>query len=394
MSDKDEISMRRISAFAPVPSVSVVLTPRRRAAIAVLVTWPLAYLWVDFTLTTVKGIVYHLRDTPPWPYCGGNAGWVSVTNSCSTYSPGLAVFELVIALGLAVAVAVLLGRWVMQPVRGLAETLGRFGPASLALRMPVAGGPRDETALLGAALNSVLDRLAEGYEAQRRFAATASHELRTPLATQRALIEISLAGSLTAEQLELLSRQLLATNERNEQLIDGLLTLAETDRGLVTTAPVPLDEVVPAAAEQFRAAAVAADVTLSVEAAPVTVVGERPLVERLVANLVTNAVKYNEPGGSVWVRVDGDGALTVENTGPVVPAELVNGLFEPFRRLSGERLVHSGGVGLGLTIVRSIAAAHDATVVAEPRPDGGLRITVRFPRPVVRATAAPRVSVG
>src|SRR5690348_12400665 len=106
------------------------------------------------------------------------------------------------------------------------------------------------------------------------ISATASHELRTPLATQRALIEVSLSGSLTPEQLELLSRQLLATNERNEQLIDGLLTLAETDRGLVTTAPVPLDEVVPAAAEQFRAAAVAADVTLSVEAAPVTVMGE------------------------------------------------------------------------------------------------------------------------
>jgi signal transduction histidine kinase len=304
------------------------------------------------------------------------------------------VVELLLALGLAVLVAVLLARWVLHPVRELAETVDRFGPASLALRMPVDGGPRDETAQLGASLNAVLDRLAEGYEAQRRFAATASHELRTPLATQRALIEVSLAGSLTAEQLELLSRQLLATNERNEQLIDGLLTLAETDRGLVTTAPVPLDEVVPAAAEQFRAAAIAADVTLCVDAAPVTVMGERPLVERLVANLVTNAVKYNEPGGSVWVQVDDTGALTVENTGPVVPAELVSGLFEPFRRLSGERLVHSGGVGLGLTIVRSIAAAHDATVTADARPDGGLRITVRFPRRAARASSPERLGVG
>jgi signal transduction histidine kinase len=164
----------------------------------------------------------------------------------------------------------------------------------------------------------------------------------------------------------------------------------------VTTAPLALDELVPAAAEQFRPAAVERDVTLSVEAAPVTVLGERPLVERLVANLVTNAVKYNEPGGSVWVRVDESGALTVENTGPVVPAEQVNGLFEPFRRLSGERLVHSGGVGLGLTIVRSIAAAHDATVAAEARPDGGLRIVVRFPqrRRVGRVAEAPRISVG
>jgi signal transduction histidine kinase len=391
--------MRRISAFPAVASMSVVLTPRRRAAVAVLVTWPLAYFWVDFTTTTAKGLIYYLRDTLPWPYCGG--GWISVTNSCATYSPGLAVVELLFALAVAVAVAVLLARWVLHPVRVLAETVGRFGPASLALRLPVDGGPQDETGRLAAELNAVLDRLAEGYEAQRRFAATASHELRTPLATQRALIEVSLSGSLTAEQLELLSRQLLATNERNEQLVDGLLTLAETDRGLVTTAALALDEVVPAAAEPFRAAAVERDVTLSVEAAPVTVVGERPLVERLVANLVGNAVKYNEPGGSVRVRVDDGGALTVENTGPVVPPELVNGLFEPFRRLSGERLAHSGGVGLGLTIVRSIAAAHDATVTAEARPDGGLRITVRFPRrtPAGRPARAadpsvPRISVG
>jgi signal transduction histidine kinase len=391
--------MRRSRAFPAVASPGVWLTPRRRAAVAVLVTWPLAYFWVDFTTTTVKGFIYFLRDTPPYPYCAG--GWISVTNSCAAYSPGLAIVELLVALALAVVVAVALARWVLLPVRSLAETVDRFGPASLALRLPVDGGPRDETGHLGASLNAVLDRLAEGYEAQRRFAATASHELRTPLATQRALIEVSLAGSLTAEQLELLSRQLLATNERNEQLIDGLLTLAETDRGVVTTAPLALDELVPAAAEPFRAAAVAADVTLSVATAPTTVVGERPLVERLIANLVGNAVKYNEPGGSVWVRVDDDGALTVENTGPVVPPELVNGLFEPFRRLSGERLVHSGGVGLGLTIVRSIAAAHDATVTAEARPDGGLRVTVRFPRRAsagrpVRAAdpSPPRISVG
>ncbi|MGY1806347.1 sensor histidine kinase [Blastococcus sp. SYSU D00669] len=390
--------MRRIPVQSAVASPGVWLTPRRRAAVAVLVTWPLAYFWVDFTVTTVKGLVYHLRGTPPWPYCSG--GWVSVTNGCASYSPGLAVVELLVALAVAVVVAVALARWVMHPVRVLAESVGRFGPASLALRLPVGGGPGDETGQLGASLNAVLDRLAEGYEAQRRFAATASHELRTPLATQRALIEVSLSGSLTPEQLELLSRQLLATNERNEQLVDGLLTLAETDRGLMTSGPVPLDELVPAAAEQFRAAAVAADVTLSVEAAPVTVVGERPLVERLVANLVGNAVKYNEPGGSLWVRVDDEGVLSVENTGPVVPAEQVNGLFEPFRRLSGERLAHSGGVGLGLTIVRSIAAAHDAVVAAEARPGGGLRVAVRFPRAsagrVARAAdpAVPRISVG
>jgi signal transduction histidine kinase len=265
----------------------------------------------------------------------------------------------------------------VRPVRDIAETVRSFGPASLGVRLQ-ATGPRDEIRQLSDEIDAMLGRLAEGYEAQRRFAANASHELRTPLATQRALIEVSLASALTSDQLELLSRQLLATNERNERLVEGLLALAETERGLVAHTPVRLDAIVAEVVEGWRPAAEQANVQLHTELAPATVDGEAPLLERLVTNLLQNAVKYNAPGGWVRTSVDPAGVLRVSNSGPNVPPEQVSALFEPFRRLSGERLDHGGGVGLGLTIARSIVAAHGGYIDARAEPEGGLTVEVHL----------------
>ena len=153
----------------------------------------------------------------------------------------------------------------------------------------------------------MLDRVAEGYEAQRRFAANASHELRTPLATQRALIEVSLGAALGPEQLELLTRQLLATNERNEALIEGLLTLAETERGVISAGRQRLDVIAADAVDLYRPAATRAHVRLETQLKPIEIVGELPLLERLAGNLVHNAIKYNVPDGHVSVSVEPPG---------------------------------------------------------------------------------------
>jgi signal transduction histidine kinase len=226
-----------------------------------------------------------------------------------------------------------------------------------------------------------MDRIAAGYEGQRRFAANASHELRTPLAVQRTLIEVGMAQPLSADQIQLLTRQLLQTNERNEQLIEGLLVLSESDQGLVSRTPQRLDLIAQAvvAAHQDRAAR--ADVELHVRLEPRTVPGEQVLLERLVTNLVQNAIKYNTPGGTVEVTVGGSPSLSVTNTGPVVGPEAVPRLFEPFRRLSADRMDHGGGSGLGLTIARSIAQAHDGTICAAAQATGGLRVDVVLPGP-------------
>jgi signal transduction histidine kinase len=350
-------------------------TPRRRFVIALLLTWPVGLLYFYWSLINGFNIVRYYRSDG---FVDCSSEW-TLTNGCgSSYSVALAWFELLIATALMIAFGFMLGRWVLRPVGQIADTVGQLGPTSLGLRMQ-AKGPHDETRRLADAIDSMLDRVAEGYEAQRRFAANASHELRTPLATQRALIEVSLGSALTTEQLDLLSRQLLATNERNERLIEGLLVLAETERGLMANTPQRLDLIAAAIVETMRPAADEQGVRIDAELAPTNVAGEQPLLDRLVTNLLQNAIKYNGPDGWVRVQVASSGRLSVANSGPRVAPEQVPGLFEPFRRASGDRLDHGGGVGLGLTIARSVVAAHRGTIAAEANPDGGLTVVVTLP---------------
>jgi signal transduction histidine kinase len=338
------------------------VTIRRRAVIALLVAFPVGWMYIDIGWPLVVSLLDYTRtgrDRGIGCFGSGLSDIVEQYNGCDSYGGyhfGFAIVELLFGTALAVVIVYGLARFVTAPLREVTRSIEQLGPTNLGLRLRRTGPAGDETRRLADTIDGMLDRVSEGYEAQRRFAANASHELRTPLATQRALIEISLASALTAEQLDLLSRQLLATNERNEKLVDG------TD-----------------AVETLRPSAKERELELTVETSPSTVLGEAPLLERLVTNLVQNAIKYNHPGGSVAVDVAPGGRLTVVNTGPEVPPEAVGGLFEPFRRLSGERLDHGGGVGLGLTIARSIVAAHDGVIEARANPGGGLVVEVTLP---------------
>jgi signal transduction histidine kinase len=369
------------------------LTLRRRAFVAVLVSVPLGYLYLFLFLHLVTDLARQSRDD--YVVCStATLGSLDRLNGCGpglSFHAGYVWLELAVVTAIALAIGYGLARWVTWPVGQIADHVTRFGPTSLGLRLR-SNGPRDETRRLSDEIDAMLDRLADGYEAQRRFASNASHELRTPLATQRALIEVSLSSALTPEQLELLSRQLLATNERCERLIDGLLTLAETERGLITSAPLRLDHIVGETVELLRSAAMERKVHVNADVEPVVVIGELPLLERLANNLIFNAIKYNHPDGTVTVTVAGDGVFSVANSGPVVAPEQVGGLFEPFRRANGERLDHGGGVGLGLTIARSIVAAHGAPIEAHANPNGGLTVTVRLPPSDQEAVAPHRLA--
>ena len=315
--------------------------------------------------------------------CGGSLfNAATVFSGCgngSSFSAGIVWGELIVIVVVASGIGYALARWVSAPLRTIATQIDQFGPNSLGVRLRATGSAADEATRLAYAVDAMLDRVAEGYEAQRRFAANASHELRTPLATQRALIEVSLAAALTPEQLDLLSRQLLATNERNEALIDGLLVLAETENGLLHTRAESLDRLARAVVETLRPPAERRGLAVTMNAVPVLVAGEAPLLERLITNLVQNAIKYNADGGRIDIGVDADGTLIVANTGPRVAPEQVARLFDPFRRASGDRLDHGGGAGLGLTIVRSIVTAHHGTIDARANPEGGLTVAVHLP---------------
>ncbi|SCE71824.1 sensor histidine kinase [Micromonospora mirobrigensis] len=315
-----------------------------------------------------------------WGWARQFCGLPSIGAVCDPARPFVPLVQLLFEplVLLAAGVAVWAGaRWCLRPVRDLADPIANLGPQNLGYR--IRRGGRDELARLARAIDDMMDRVTAGYEGQRRFAANASHELRTPLAVQRTLIEVGMARSLTGEQLDLLTAQLLATNERNERLIEGLLTLSESDQGLRSSTPQRLDEVVAGVLAAYADRVAEAGVTVQSRLLPRIVPGERVLLERLVGNLVENAIKYNRPGGRLVVAVDGDPALTVTNSGQAVPGEAVAGLFEPFRRLARDRTNQGDGAGLGLAIARSITQAHGGLIAARPGEDGGLRVDVHLP---------------
>ncbi|AZK95325.1 MULTISPECIES: sensor histidine kinase [Streptomyces] len=283
--------------------------------------------------------------------------------------------------------AVAVGWWtagrVLRPVHEMTAKARRLSARTLHERIGPDDGPDDELKELGETLDALLGRLERAFDSQRRFIANASHELRTPLATQRTAIQVGLDASSSPEELTATKQVLLDSNRRSERLIEGLLMLARGERGLENCEDVDLAEVVTEEAARHDVRAEVRNVRIRGRSVRHPVVrGNRPLLAQLVRNLVANAVAYNVPDGTVDVVVSG-GAVTVTNTGPVIPAADVPALFEPFRRGEGrDRL--GPGAGLGLSIVRSIAEAHGGTVTARPGPAGGLAVTVSLP---VRASA-------
>ncbi|MCO8277702.1 HAMP domain-containing histidine kinase [Actinoplanes sp. TRM 88003] len=344
------------------------LRARLTIALAAAVTW-----------VFVADFIYHQL---PWHWPGYYPCYDDVDGMACRITRKIPIDNLVqygVVLAATSVFVPLLIWWVLVPVRRVLPVIAQVGPQNLGHRIRPGRG-RDEMNRLGRALDTMMDGIAAGYEGQRSFAANASHELRTPLALQRTLIEVGMAEPLTPEQSALLASQLLETNSRNERLIEGLLVLSQADQGLASSTPHRLDRIADDVVTAHTRAAQDADIKIKTELRPYEVRGDGVLLERLIRNLVHNAIKYNRPGGSVVVVVSpADGALTVQNTGPLVPAEDVTRLFEPFTRLATGRIDHSGGSGLGLAIARSIVRAHGGTITATAPADGGLHIRVDLP---------------
>jgi signal transduction histidine kinase len=284
-----------------------------------------------------------------------------------------------IALAIMAAASIGLG-WlvagrVLQPLRTITTAARRISASNLHQRLAL-DGPDDELTDLGKTFNGLLARLERSFDAQRQFVANASHELRTPLARQRTLVEVALRDpDATVGSLQRAMRRVLATGEEQERLIEALLTLARSQRGLDRREPLDLGAVTGAAVSATEAEARDRGVRVNASLGAAPALGDQRLAGRLAANLVDNAVRHNVPGG--WVEVvtgirSGRSVLSVSNTGPVIPLEQVERLFQPFGRLAAARLGRDG-LGLGLSIVTAIAAAHDADLRARPLPAGGSR---------------------
>ncbi|MCX4407405.1 sensor histidine kinase [Streptomyces sp. NPDC059837] len=271
---------------------------------------------------------------------------------------------------------------VLSPLGRITRTARAVAGSDLSRRIEL-DGPDDELKELADTFDDMLERLQRAFTAQQRFVGNASHELRTPLAINRTLLEVHLSDPGAPVELQQLGKTLLATNERSEQLVEGLLLLARSDNQIVERKPVDLAEVATQAVDQVHGEAAAKGVKIRGERAAAVVQGNGVLLERIALNLVQNAVRYNVPEDG-WVEVTtlvqhGHAVLVVSNTGPVVPAYEIDNLFEPFRRLRTERTGSDKGVGLGLSIARSVARAHGGHIAAEPREGGGLVMRVTLP---------------
>ncbi|MDK9496565.1 ATP-binding protein [Streptomyces katrae] len=332
-----------------------------------------------------------------------------VTQNLSDAAARAALQELtlvsLVALALFAVLSVWLAWWmagrVLRPVAVITETARRLSGENLHERIGLQGPP-GELKRLADTFDGMLDRIQDLVGAQRRFAANAAHELRTPLAVQRAAAEIGLAGEPEPAKVARIRERLIAVADSSEHLVESLLLLAVSEEGLESSRPVDLAALtaaelaaavpsgeppagVPLPAPGARAGSepVPAALTVVRDLAPLTVTGDATLLGHLVRNLLANAVRHNRPGGRVRVATSADGVLAVSNTGPLIGPGDVPRLLEPFRRRAERRHTAGEGAGLGLSIVASIARAHGARLLAEanPEPDGGLTVSVRFPAP-------------
>jgi signal transduction histidine kinase len=218
-------------------------------------------------------------------------------------------------------------------------------------------------------------------EADRCFIACAAHELRGEITFQLALAEATLADpNADTAALREMGEGVVAACERQERLLEALLTLSRSECGHLRRDPVDLAGITRQVLQAHELSELDSVVTLE----PAVASGDPTLLERLAANVVSNAIRHNIPQGRIEVatRTDaGRALLSVANTGPLIPAGELTRLFQPFERLGSQPQACADGIGLGLTIVQSIADAHDTTVAAHARAGGGLEIEVRFPEP-------------
>jgi signal transduction histidine kinase len=268
---------------------------------------------------------------------------------------------------------------VLRPVRAITETARRASDQHLGERLALTGA-QDELKELADTFDDMLERLDLSFAAQRRFVANASHELRTPLTVMRTAIDVALAKpNRTTGQLEDMAARVRRSIDQAEHMIEALLVLAISDQGVTSSELLDLSAVAEDALELAAPGVTMLGLWVEADLGPAETTGDQQLIERMVWNLVDNAIRHNEPGG--WIRITtgrcpGGAVLRIANSGAVVPAEAVPTLAEPFRRITKQP---DGGVGLGLSIAQSVSTAHGAQLDVRSQPDGGLSVSLTLP---------------
>ncbi|MFF4622205.1 sensor histidine kinase [Nonomuraea jabiensis] len=294
---------------------------------------------------------------------------------------------LVVVTVLAAVLAWLVAGRVLRPIRVISSAARRLSAENLTERVPVTT-PADELSALAGTVNDMLDRIQRGVaerdrilDSQRLFTANAAHELRTPLTTARTAIDVTLDGHPSRDELLAMAGDVRDAVVHMQRVLDGLLLLARSQAGAGPRETADLAAITAAALDTAEERAAAAGIAVRAGLRPAPVTGEPVLLERLVGNLVDNALRYNHADGHLIVETYTAGAravLRIRNTGREVVPEAAQTLLEPFVHGHGTR-VRTDGLGLGLSIVRAITHAHHGRIAITAGPGGGLDITIDLP---------------
>jgi signal transduction histidine kinase len=287
------------------------------------------------------------------------------------------LIALVVMTMIAVGTGWLLAGRALRPLRDITATARRVSGENLGERIDLVG-PADELKELADTFDGMLGRLDAAFGSQRHFVANASHELRTPLAIMRTEVDVALADpGASTDELRAMGEAVRETVDRCERLIESLLMLARSEGSAGREEPVDLASLAGDCITDLRRRAHDAQVEVRDDLEPAWTRGDPSLLERMIANLVDNGIRHNEPGGFLVVSTrvhNGRVVVKVVNGGPAIDPALAEGLTEPFRRL--DRSV--GGFGLGLSIVRSVAQAHGGTATVRAPESGGLEVRIEL----------------
>jgi signal transduction histidine kinase len=375
--------------------------PTLRSRMALLYGGLVLLVGVSLLFTS---IVLLNRSIARLPVFNNTQGKVTVTdqaNHSQTFSPGeisrqgrsavdyllhtgLIYFAIIVVIG--TTGGYLLAKQALRPIAKVTRTARQLSSENLNQRIDL-GGPDDELRELADTFDEMLGRLDAAFDSQRLFVANASHELRTPLSVIRTELEVTMADpNADVVELRRMGEVVASAAERAQRLVESLLTLATLQAGghgeLDFAEAVDLAQLVPGVLAAVESEIKDKDITVENEIERAMTAGDPRLLERLIGNLVENAIRHNVVGG--WVRVTtGESAelswLHVANGGAVIPANDVDTLFEPFRR-GGRLRTATRGAGLGLAIVRLIVDAHHGRLQAAAPPFGGLAIRIELPR--------------
>ena len=370
----------------PGPSVRLKLTLSYAGLLLLTGFLMLAAAWLagqpgqpfDFLLRYVPdGVISTLGGLVP-----GNRAWL-----LRVYAPAAAiVLAFLLVFGL-FAGWILAGR-MLAPLTRITDATRIATNGSLSHRIRLSGR-RDEFSELADAFDTMLERLEAHVGEQRRFAANASHELRTPLAITRTLLDV--ARNDPERDIRKLVDRLHVINTRAIDLTEALLLLSRAEQRSFIREHVDLSLIAEEATETLLPLAERRALSIETSGDVTSTIGSHALLLQMTTNLVHNAIVHNLPEqGTVWVTTSvrsGAAVLTVENTGEMLAPQFISTLVEPFQRGTERVRSDHAGVGLGLTIVKSITQAHDGILTLAPRPAGGLRVTVQLPA----AQGAPAV---